>query len=51
MEQFLSEMDPFRVGSAPIISNWREYRRSGCPAATGARLCRNRKAKSARSLS
>jgi len=34
-------MDPFCVKSAPITGNRREYR---SPAATGARLYRNRKA-------
>src|SRR3977135_3540213 len=31
MERFWSEKDPFRLGSAPITANRREYRRSGCP--------------------
>jgi len=44
-------MDPFRMGSAPIMLDWRAYRRSGCPCGNRLRFCRHRRAKSARSLS
>jgi hypothetical protein len=27
---FFERNEPFRMGSAPISLNWREYRRSGC---------------------
>jgi hypothetical protein len=28
---FSSEIDRFRAGSAPVIMDWRKYRRSGLP--------------------
>src|SRR5216684_8721292 len=47
---FSSEMDPFRPGSAPVIMD-RHTTARNCPAAIGARLCRDGKVKSGRSLS